>query len=430
MGFRRLYYSVRIPIVNPYRALLSGNRNYRLLWLGQIVSQLGDWFNSVAVYALLLEMTGTATSVALMIIVQFLPMAVIGPVAGVVVDRVDRRRLMIAMDVVRGVLILALLVVHRAEQAWLIYLVMGATVTATAFFEPARTAVIPNVTTKAELLTANALSSATWSAMLAIGAGAGGLVTAVFGRNTAFLVNAVSFFASAVILARTTFDAAPPAVKRPSGLGSLTGLADLVEGARYLRSDRHVAALMLVKAGWGMAGGVLLVMAVMGERVFPVGGSAAAGIGVLYAARGLGAGIGPILARAWLGQQPEQMRRAIVPSYLLVMCFYLMLGWSPGIWTASFAVIGAHAAGSVLWVFSTVLLQMIVPDRFRGRVFSAELALLMIVNAASSYVCGYALDTWRMSPFVLTRVLGVLFVLPAIGWLAIERWHLRDPDRR
>src|SRR5512137_2925841 len=176
----------RVAHLNPYRALLSGNRNYRLLWLGQIVSQLGDWFNSVAVYALLLEMTGTATSVALMIIVQFLPMAVIGPVAGVVVDRVDRRRLMIVTDVLRGVLILVLLAVHRAEQVWLVYLVMGATVSATAFFEPARTAVIPNITSRAELLTANALSSATWSAMLAIGAGAGGLVTAAFGRNVAF----------------------------------------------------------------------------------------------------------------------------------------------------------------------------------------------------------------------------------------------------
>jgi len=412
--------------VNPYRALISGNRNYRLLWFGQIVSQLGDWFNSVAVYALLLELTGTATSVALMIIVQFLPMAVIGPVAGVVVDRVDRRRLMILMDVVRGVLVLLLLVVHRADQLWLVYLVMGAAVSATAFFEPARTAVIPNITSRAELLTANALSSATWSAMLAIGAGAGGLVTAVFGRNTAFIVNAVSFFASAVIISRTAFLAAPPAVKRPAGLGSLTGFTDLVDGVRYVLADRHVAALMLVKAGWGMAGGVLLLMAVMGERVFPVGGSAAAGIGVLYAARGLGAGIGPILARAWLGQQPDQMRRAIVPSYLLVMCFYLMLGWSTTLAVASLAVVGAHAAGSVLWVFSTVLLQMSVPDRFRGRVFSAELGLLMIVSAASSFICGRALDVWGVSPFVLIRVLGVLFLLPAMGWLAIERWHLKD----
>ncbi|MFO7694030.1 MAG: MFS transporter [Vicinamibacterales bacterium] len=409
--------------MNPYRALITGNRNYRLLWFGQIVSQLGDWFNSVAIYALLLELTGNATSVALMIIVQFLPMAVIGPVAGVVVDRVNRRRLMIATDILRGLAVFLLLAVRRPDQVWLIYLVMGAVVSMTAFFEPARTAVIPNVTTRSELLTANALSSATWSAMLAIGAGVGGVVTALFGRNTAFVVNAASFLMSAVIIARTSFNADPPEVKRPAGWASLTGFGDLVEGIRYVRSDRHVAALMLVKAGWGIAGGMLLIMTVMGERVFQVGGSAAAGIGALYAARGIGAGIGPILARAWLGQQPDEMRRAIAPSYVLVAMFYLMLSWSTNIYVAGAAVIGAHAAGSVLWVFSTVLLQMSVPDRFRGRVFSAELALLMIISAASSYACGYALDNWGVSPFVLTRVLGVMFVLPTLGWLLIERRH-------
>lgn len=415
--------------MNPYRELLAHNRNYRLLWLGQIVSQLGDWFNSVAIYALLLELTGSATSVALMIIVQFLPMALIGPVAGVVVDRVNRRRLMIAADILRGLAVLALLAVRRPDQVWMVYLVMGTVVSLTAFFEPARTAVIPNVTTRAQLLTANALSSATWSAMLAIGAGAGGIVTAVLGRNAAFLVNAVSFLASAVIIARTSFDADPPVVKRPAGWASLTGLGDLVEGLRYVRSDRHVAALMLVKAGWGVAGGVLLIMTVLGQRVFPVGGSAAAGIGVLYAARGIGAGIGPILARAWLGQQPDEMRRAIAPSYFLVSVFYLMLSWSPTILLASAAVIGAHAAGSVLWVFSTVLLQMSVPDRFRGRVFSAELALLMIISAGSSYVCAYAMDAWGASPFLLTRVLGTVFVLPAVGWLLIERRQFGDRPR-
>lgn len=409
--------------MNPYRALLSGNRNYRLLWLGQIVSQLGDWFNSVAIYALLLELTGSATSVALMIIVQFLPMAVIGPVAGVVVDRVNRRRLMIAADILRGCVVLVLLVVKRPDQVWIVYVAMGTVVSLTAFFEPARTAVIPNVTTRAQLLTANALSSATWSAMLAIGAGAGGVVTAVLGRNAAFIVNAASFFASAVIIARTSFNADPPDVKRPAGWASVTGLGDLVEGIRYVRSDRHVAALMLVKAGWGVAGGVLLIMTVLGERVFPVGGSAAAGIGVLYAARGIGAGIGPILARAWLGQQPDEMRRAIAPSYFLVSVFYLVLSVSPTILLAGAAIVGAHAAGSVLWVFSTVLLQMAVPDRFRGRVFSAELALLMIISAASSYACAHAMDAWGASPFMLTRVLGVAFVLPAVGWLLIERRH-------
>jgi MFS family permease len=417
--------AARVADVDPYRALISENRNYRLLWYGQIVSQLGDWFNSVALYALLLELTGNATSVALMIIVQFLPMAVIGPVAGVVVDRVNRRRLMIAADILRGLAVLVLLAVRRSDQVWLVYVVMGTVVSLTAFFEPARTAVIPNVTTRSQLLTANALSSATWSAMLAIGAGVGGIVTAVLGRNAAFLVNAVSFLASAVIIARTSFNADPPEVKRPAGWASLTGVGDLLEGMRYVKSDRHVGALMLVKAGWGVAGGVLLIMTVLGERVFPVGGSAAAGIGVLYAARGVGAGIGPIMARAWLGQQPDEMRRAIAPSYFLVSVFYLMLSWSPTLGLASIAVVGAHAAGSVLWVFSTVLLQMSVPDRFRGRVFSAELALLMIISAASSYACAYAMDAWGMSPFALTRLLGVIFILPAAGWLLIERQQFK-----
>ena len=183
---------------------------------GQIVSQLGDWFNSVAIYALLLELTGNATSVALMIIVQFLPMAVIGPVAGVMVDRVNRRRLMIATDVLRGLAVLVLLTVRRPDQVWLVYVVMGTVVSMTAFFEPARTAVIPNVTTRSQLLTANALSSATWSAMLAIGAGVGGIVTAlvlVLVATAVWSTSCALFGTSRVDTVEYTFESAdlPPA---------------------------------------------------------------------------------------------------------------------------------------------------------------------------------------------------------------------------
>src|SRR5437773_8635196 len=101
--------------LNPYFALLRTNRNFRLLFIGQTISQLGDWFNAVAVFALLLDLTGSATAVAWMMIVQFLPIALVGPIAGVVVDRVDRRQLMIAADVVRGCLILGLLLVRTPE---------------------------------------------------------------------------------------------------------------------------------------------------------------------------------------------------------------------------------------------------------------------------------------------------------------------------
>src|SRR3954469_16691479 len=137
------------PLISSW-AVLRRNRNFRLLFIGQTISQLGDWFNAVAVFALLLDLTGSPTAVAWMMIVPFLPAAIIPPLAGVVVDRVDRRRLMIITDLLRGCLIFALLMIHRADQVWIAYVVMAAIVGAQAFFEPARTATIPNVTTAEE----------------------------------------------------------------------------------------------------------------------------------------------------------------------------------------------------------------------------------------------------------------------------------------
>jgi len=410
--------------VNPYLAVLRTNRNFRLLYIGQTVSQLGDWFNSVAVYALLLDLTGSATAVAWMMIVQFLPIAIVGPVAGVVVDRVDRRRLMIAADLVRGLLILGLLLVRRPEHVWLAYVVMALTVSASAFFEPARTATIPNLTSGAELMPANALSSATWSAMLALGASLGGLVTAVAGRNVAFAVNSLSFFASAVFISRTRYNATPPAVPRVRGFLALSGIADLQEGFRYVRQHSHVAALMFVKAGWGLAGGVLLLLTIFGQRIFPVGSSSAAGIGVLYGARGVGAALGPISLRWILGQKPSTLRRAIGPAYFIVGGFYVALAGAPNLPIAALCVLCAHFGGSVLWVFSTVLLQMEVPDRFRGRVFAAELALVTLATSASSRWTAYGLDTAGWTPRELSFALGALFCIPGVlWWVILSRWR-------
>jgi MFS family permease len=410
-------------IVKPYLALLKTNRNFRLLFVGQTISQLGDWFNSVAVYALLLDLTGSATAVAGMLIVQFLPVALVGPLAGVVVDRVNRRRLMIVADVARGCLVLGLLLVRHPDQVWIAYVVMAATMSGSAFFEPARTATIPNITTAEELLPANALSAATWSAMLAIGASVGGLVTAFAGRNIAFIVNAASFFASALFIAATRYDATPPAAPRARGLAALTGVTDLVEGLRYVRQHSHVAALMCVKAGWGLAGGVLLLLTIFGQRVFPIAGGAAAGIGVLYGARGVGAGLGPIALRWIVGQQPRRLRQTIAPAFFIVGIFYVALAGAPTLALAALCVLCAHFGGSILWVFSTVLLQIEVPDRFRGRVFAAELALVTLVTSASSYWTGYQLDHVGRSPRTLSFALGSMFCVPGVLWVIIQsRW--------
>lgn len=406
-----------------YLSILRTNRNFRLLYIGQTISQLGDWFNAVAVFALLLDLTGSATAVAWMMIVQFLPVAIVGPLAGVVVDRVDRRRLMIITDLLRGALVLVLLVIRRPDQVWIAYVVMAVIVGAQGFFEPARTATIPNITSPEELMPANALSSATWSAMLALGASVGGIVTAVAGRNVAFVVNGLSFFASAFFIAKTHYDSTPAAAPRPAGFLALTGITDLVEGFRYVRQRRHVAALMLVKAGWGLAGGVLLLLTIFGQRVFPVGVGAAGGIGILYGARGVGAGLGPIALRWIIGQDPRRLRRTIGPAFFMVGFFYVALSGAPTLWIAAVCVLLAHFGGAILWVFSTVLLQLEVPDRFRGRVFAAELALVTLMSSASSYWTGYQLDHMGWSPRRLALALGLMFCLPGGLWLVIlTRW--------
>jgi len=409
--------------VTGYLALLRRNRNFRLLYIGQTISQLGDWFNTVAVYALLLDLTGSATAVAWMLIVQMLPIGIVGPLAGVVVDRLNRRRIMITADVLRGCVILGLLIVRRADQVWIAYVVTAIAVSAQAFFEPARTATIPNLTTAEELLPANALASATWSAMLAIGASVGGVVTAVFGRDVAFVVNSASFFVSAIFIAATRYDATPAARPRRTRAIDLTGIPDLVDGFRYVRRHAHVAALMLVKAGWGLAGGILLLLTIFGQRVFPIGAGAAAGIGVLFGARGVGAALGPITLRWILGQQPGTLRRTIGPAYFMIGIFYVALAVAPVLSLATVCVLFAHFGGSILWVFSTVLLQMEVPDEFRGRVFAAELALVTLTSSLSSYLTGYYLDAGT-SPRTVSFALGAMFFVPGSLWLLIlSRWQ-------
>lgn len=401
-------------------SLLRRNRNYRLLWLGQVVSQLGDWFNAVAVYALLLELTGSATAVAWMMVVQLLPLAVFGPLAGVIADRIDRVRLMIAADLVRGVAILGLLVVRGPGDVWIAYAVMATAVMATAFFEPARSATIPSVVERADLIAANAIGTATWSAVLAIGAALGGAVTAFVGRDAAFAINSLSFFGSALFLSRIRLAARRSAEPRPDELERVGRYGDLVEGLSYLRRHGAVAALTFVKAGWALAGGAVLLLTVFGQRVFPLGQSAAAGIGVLYAARGVGAGLGAVLTRFTFQGDSRQLRRIVGPMYFMCGACYALLGFSTNLWFAAASVVGAHVAGALLWVASSVLLQLAVPDQLRGRVFAVELMLLALMSSFMSWATAAALDRLGLSPQALAKIIGLLFCLPGIAWFVVD----------
>src|SRR5579863_4971378 len=188
-----------------YGRLLRGNGNFRRLWMAQIVSEIGDWLYTLSIYTLLLQLTGHAGSVALALVLQVLPQTFVGPTAGMVNDRLKRKHVMIAADMIRFAVVLAMLFVRSRSTVWLVYPLLLAETTMAAFFEPARSSVIPNIAAESEVLVANTLSSATWSVNLLIGASVGGVVAAFFGRDTVFILNALSFLASAMLISGMRF---------------------------------------------------------------------------------------------------------------------------------------------------------------------------------------------------------------------------------
>jgi MFS family permease len=177
----------------------------------------------------------------------------------------------------------------------------------------------------------------------------------------------------------------------------------------------------MVKTSWGMGGGIMTLLAVFGERIFPVAGKTATGIGVLFTARGIGTAIGPIMARRWSGETRKQMQNSIGIAFLIGGAFYIAFGVSRSFIGALLFLLLAHMGGSILWVFSTVLLQRAVEDRFRGRVFAAEMALVTLTMAASNYVVGELIDR-GYSPRVVTASVGGFFLLPGLTWFLTEKW--------
>ncbi|HSE23044.1 MAG TPA: MFS transporter [Pyrinomonadaceae bacterium] len=405
-----------------YVELLKNNRSFRQLWLGQVVSQMGDWFDTIALYTIILQLTGSGRDIGLLLVARFVPSFLFGPLSGVVADRFSRRSIMIISDLLRAVVVLGFLFVKRADQLWIIYVLTVFQLGLSTFFEPAKTAAIPSIVEDRELVTANAISSVTWSVMLTLGAAIGGLITGWFGTNAAFILDAFSYLLSAALIASIKVPKRKKRARQKLSLGRVLGVTETLEGVSYVKSRPRVLALLLVKPAWGLGGGILTLLPVFGERIFPVGKSAATGIGVLFAARGIGTAVGPIVARRIAGEGETQIETSIGVAFIIGGIFYIAFGNAVGFVFALIVLGIAHCGGSILWVFSTVLLQQSVQDNFRGRVFAAELALLTLTMAASNYATGEFLDRLHYSPRTVTTAIGIFFLLPGITWFLTRRW--------
>jgi MFS family permease len=401
-----------------YLRLLRSNRDFRLLYLGTLISLGGDWFLTVALLDLVLQLTGSATLASLMLLCQTLPIFIFTPLAGHIIDRVDRRRLMITVDLIRAAACLLPLLARTPAMLPFAYLGVVLISIGSAYFEPASQAALPNIVAPEDLGPANVLMGSTWGTMLAAGAGIGGLVTATLGRDASFIVDALSFLLSAWLLwrMRSRFSEQREREKEPPAL-----VQSVRETVRYARSHPRVLALITCKGGYGTAAGVVAMLSVFGKQVF---GAGALGIGLLFAARGLGALLGPFFIRA-IVQSDNAQYRSIIWCVLAFGAGYTGLALSKSLAFGLIAIFAAHLGGGAAWQISSYGLQREVPDWIRGRVFSADYGFVTLTMSLSSLAAGLASD--RVGPVIATIGTSSAALLFAVVWGGLT-WRLWRSD--
>lgn len=390
-------------------SLLRRNGDFARLYTAQLISYAGDWFATVALLGLIHDLTGSSALTVGVIVAQLMTFAVLSPMGGYLADRFNRQRLMVSVDLVRAVLALGLLLVRGPEFVWLAFVLAAGTSGLGAFFEPASTAAVPNLVDEEDLPVANVLVGAAWGTMLAVGGALGGLVAATLGREAAFIGNAVSFLFSALLLigVRRRFEE-----PRVEPVQARMGAA-VVETIRYARKDDRVLALLVVKGGFGLGAGVIGLLAIFSLRVFDTGD---AGTGILYAFRGVGALVGPFLARAFV-RETVSLFRAIGAALAVYGVFYAMFPLMGTLWTAAPFALLAHLGGGAVWTLSTYGLQLLVPDRIRGRVFSLDFLLVTLTIAVSNLLGGWAAD--GIDPRVVMGILAGVSVTYAVVWTGL-----------
>ncbi len=398
-----------------FAALLKSNRNYRYTWMGQVVSEVGDHFNTIAVFSLILAQTNSGLAVAGVMLSRAIPMLLAGPLAGVSLDRFDRRQLMIWSDLVRAVLAGLFVLGVPLGRSWIIYVLSALMMAASPFFTSGRAAILPAIATKGELHTANAMTQTTQWTTTAVGAFLGGFSATTMGYEAAFFLNAISFLFSALCISKLRVPNGGFVAKRNTldETKVLKPWQDYKEGLQYMRSIPLLAGLGFVSVGWASGGGAAQILfPLFGERVFHRG---PIGTGELWGAAGFGLVCGGVFAH-WLMPRLSysQYKKTIALAYVLHGASYVCFALAEPYWLALLMICLSRSAVAVSSVMNVSQILRIVDDAFRGRVFATLETLTWGMMMLSMTAAGLASD------HVETRWIGVasgvLSGCTAIGW--------------
>ena len=369
----------------------------------QVVSYLGDWFAFVALAGLVEDVTDSRFLVSLVLVSMTIPGLFMSPIAGSFADRFDRRKILIVVSILQAFAAL-LLLLHSAAGIWITFVAQCLIAGLAAFVGPSSSASVPNlVDNDDDLRKTNALFGSTWGTMLAVGAALGGVFAAAFGRDAAFIANAVSFVVAALLFS---------GVKRPmqsertqnSNKGRVRPIADMKEAINVAKKDPVILALLCSKMTFAVGAGIVSQLAVLASNVFNVGDS---GRGLLIGVRGIGSGLGPILGARIAGRDMAKLLKVCGYAGLVFAVCYVGAALSPFIGMAAVFIALAHLSGGAQWTLSTLGLQMEAPDHVRGRVMAGDMAMVNTMIGFTSILAGLT------SQFIGVRPAIIIFAAAA-----------------
>jgi MFS family permease len=389
------------------------------LFAAELVVFGSDWFVMVPLLVLLPRLTGSGVWGALVLAADTGIIALLLPYTGIIADRNDRRKILIAANLAALAAVLLLFAVRSAATAPLALVAVGAVAVAKAFYSPAATAALPNVVDPEDLAAANAVSGSAWGTTTIVGASLGGVVTSAFGPYVSFAVTVCCLLIAATLTASIR---RPLQAPREAGAAPQRAWPALIEGLRYIGGRPRIRALVTVKSAVGLGNGVLTIFPLLAG----VYGAGALGAGLLFAVRGAGALVGPLVMRPVLNH-----RSWLLPGLALSMSLYGLgyvgVALSPWFPLVLVLVFVAHFAGGTNWVLSNYALQGEVPDRLRGRVFATDMMLATLAIAVSQLGAATVVD--RVDERIILAGCGLITLTYAIGWrIATRKLSLADPD--
>ncbi len=413
--------------MSDFTNLLRRNTNYRYTWLGQIVSEVGDHFNNIAVFSLVMAQTHSGKLVSGVLLSRGLAVLAAGPLAGVLLDRFDRRQMMIWSDLFRAVIAVAFSLCLIYPSIWLVYTLSALLMFASPFFTSGRASILPTIASKDELHTANSLTQTTQWTALAVGTMLGGASVAKFGYEWAFVFNGLSFMFSALCISRLKVVKGFRAERGDSLTEDKTVQPwhDYLEGLRYIKRAPLLLGVTGLTIGWATGGGAAQVLfTLFGERVFDRG---PAGIGEVWgcAALGLLAG-GAVAHRIGPRLSFNGYKWTVAGVYLIHGIAYVLFSQMQHYWAALLFIALSRAAIAISAVLNMTQLLRHVANNYRGRVFSTLETANWGTMMLSMTACGWASDYY--SPRDIGFWSGIMSALTAIPWsIAILAGKLPEP---